>query len=173
MLRRDGSRFEGPSTTFGEMAFSERRSPCSPVPEVASAETGQGSSSAESTTSSSAEQSARGSRSVQRLETAISALREMSPHGKPLVEALRIARAKSAVPPLQQRIQSCKLHIERAKQLVVRAEAVITRAVEQKMEKLQRARRDFNNSCRQMRCRHRQHQHVLPKLRSCSVRSTI
>ena len=69
---------------------------------------------------------------VQRLETAISALGETSPHAKPLVEALRIARAKSAVPPLQQRIQSCKLCIERAKQRVVRAEAVITRAVEQK-----------------------------------------
>ena len=69
---------------------------------------------------------------VQRLETAISALGETSPHAKPLVEALRIARAKSAVPPLQQRIQSRKLYIERAKQRVVRAEAVITRAVEQK-----------------------------------------
>ena len=32
------------------------------------------------------------------------------------MEALRIARAKSAVPPLQQRVQSCKLYIERAKQ---------------------------------------------------------
>ena len=61
-----------------------------------------------------------------------SALGETSPHAKPLVEALRIARAKSAVLPLQQRIQSCKSYVERAKQRVVRAEAVITRAVEQK-----------------------------------------
>ena len=39
------------------------------------------------------------------------------------------------------------------------------------MEKVQRARRDFNNCCWKMRHRHRHH--VLPKLQSCSVRSTI
>ena len=52
---------------------------------------------------------ANASAEVQWLETAISAVGETSPHAKPLMEAMRIARAKSAVPPLQQRIHSCKL----------------------------------------------------------------
>ena len=60
---RMGPGFEGPSSTFGEMAFSERRIPCSPVREVASAEAGQGSSTAEFTIFTTAQQSAQGSRS--------------------------------------------------------------------------------------------------------------
>ena len=56
--------FEGPTSTFGEVAFSERGIPRSPVREVAPAETGHGpSTTVESTTITTAQQSARGSRS--------------------------------------------------------------------------------------------------------------
>ena len=88
-----------------------------------------------------------------------SALGETSPHAKSLVEALRIARAKFSVPLFQQRIQSCKLYIERSKQGVAREGALITRAVEQKAicwgGKLQTARRDSNNFWWKSRHRHR------------------
>ena len=57
---------------------------------------------------------------------------ETNPHAQPLVEALRVARAKTTVPLLQERIQSCKTFLERARQRVARAESVIARAVEQK-----------------------------------------
>ena len=69
---------------------------------------------------------------VKRLENAIQVLGETNPHAQPLVEALRVARAKTTVPPLQERIQSCKTFLERARQRVARAESVIARAVEQK-----------------------------------------
>ena len=69
---------------------------------------------------------------VKRLENAIQVLEETNPHAQPLVEALRVACAKTTVPPLQERIQSCKTFVERARQRVARAEAVIARAIEQK-----------------------------------------
>ena len=69
---------------------------------------------------------------VKRLENAIQVLGETNPHAQPLVEALRVARAKTTVLPLQERIQSCKTFLERARQRVARAESVIARAVEQK-----------------------------------------
>ena len=69
---------------------------------------------------------------VQKLEADISALEEKNPHAQSLVEALRVARAKTKVPPVQQRIQSCKTYVERARKRVARAEAVIARTTEQK-----------------------------------------
>ena len=48
----------------------------------------------------------------------------------PLVEALRVARAKTTVPPLQERIQSYKTFPERARQRV--AESVIAKATNRK-----------------------------------------
>ena len=69
---------------------------------------------------------------VKRLENAIQVLGETNPHAQPLVEALRVARAKTTVPPLQERIQSCKTFLERVRQRVARAESVIARTVEQK-----------------------------------------
>ena len=69
---------------------------------------------------------------VSRLENASQVLGETNPHAQCLVEALRVARAKTTRPPLQERIKSCKTFIERAKQRVARAEAVIARAMEQK-----------------------------------------
>ena len=69
---------------------------------------------------------------VKRLENAIQVLGETNPHAQPLVEALRVARAKTTVPPLQERIQSCKTFLERARRRVARAESVIARAIEQK-----------------------------------------
>ena len=44
---------------------------------------------------------------------------------QPVVEALRVARAKTTVLPLQERIKSCTTFIERARQRVARAKAVI------------------------------------------------
>ena len=41
---------------------------------------------------------------VKRLENAIQVLGETNPHAQPLVEALGVARAKTTVPPLQERI---------------------------------------------------------------------
>ena len=65
---------------------------------------------------------------VKRLENAIQVLGETNLHAQPSVEALRIARAKTTVLPLQERIQSCKTFLER----VARAKGVIARAIEQK-----------------------------------------
>ena len=58
---------------------------------------------------------------VKRLENAIQVLGETNPHAQPLVEALTVARAKTT-----------KTFVERARQRVARAEAVIARAIEQK-----------------------------------------
>ena len=70
---------------------------------------------------------------VQRLEAAPSALGEGNPHAKPLVEALRVARAKAKVLLLEEQIIACKNFVERARKRVTRVEAVISRALEQKV----------------------------------------
>ena len=58
---------------------------------------------------------------VSRLENAIQVLGETNPHAQFLVEALRVARAKTTLPLLQERIKSCKTFIERARLRVARA----------------------------------------------------
>ena len=61
---------------------------------------------------------------VERLQGAIAALGESNPLFAPLQEALRGARAKSKVAPVNERVEACKSFIERAKKrIVVRTEA--------------------------------------------------
>ena len=58
---------------------------------------------------------------VKKLESAIAALGEDSMHAKGLHEALRIARARSTLPPVAERVELCKKFLDRARQRVVRA----------------------------------------------------
>ena len=69
---------------------------------------------------------------VECLLGAIAALGESNPHSTPLKEAIRVARAKSKVLPVTERIEACKSFIERARKRLVRTEAVIAKAQEQK-----------------------------------------
>ena len=62
--------------------------------------------------------SAEATEEVQRLEAALSALGEGNPHAKPLVEALRVARAKAKVLLLEEQIIACKNFVERARKRV-------------------------------------------------------
>ena len=57
---------------------------------------------------------------------------ENNEHAKPLVEALKAARAKSRVPPVSERLTSCRNFLERARKRVTRAEDLIAKAVEKK-----------------------------------------
>ena len=57
---------------------------------------------------------------------------ENNVHAKPLVEALKAARAKSRVPPVSERLTSCRNFLERARKRVTRAEDLITKTMEQK-----------------------------------------
>ena len=77
--------------------------------------------------------SAEATEEVQRLEAALSSLGEGNPQAKPLVEALRVARAKAKVLPLEEQIIACKNFVERARKRVTRVQAVISRALEQKV----------------------------------------
>ena len=70
---------------------------------------------------------------IERLKAAISALGESSMLSKPLREALRAAQVRASVPPIQERVDSCKLFLERARKRVHRAQEVIDRAHEQKV----------------------------------------
>ena len=65
---------------------------------------------------------------VKKLEAAIAALGPGSVHAKGLHEALRIARARSKLPPVAERVESCKKFLDRARQRVVRAQDVIDKA---------------------------------------------
>ena len=69
---------------------------------------------------------------VKQLEAAIGVLGENNIHAKSLHEALRVARNKTKLPPIQEQVESCKSFLERARKRVLRAQAVIDRAVEQK-----------------------------------------
>ena len=52
---------------------------------------------------------------VKKLEAAIAALGEDSAHAKGLHEALRIARARSTLPSVAERVESCKKFLDRAR----------------------------------------------------------
>ena len=67
----------------------------------------------------------------ERLKAAIAALGDSTAHTNPLKEALRVAQARASVRPVEERVESCKLFLERAKR-VERAQAVVDRAREQK-----------------------------------------
>ena len=69
---------------------------------------------------------------VKKLEAVIAALGPDSAHAKGLHEALRIARARSKLPPVAERVVSCKKFLDRARQRVVRAQDVIDKATAQK-----------------------------------------
>ena len=70
---------------------------------------------------------------VHRLEATVSALGNGNPLAKPLVEALPLACSKAKVLPVEDQIIACKNFIERARKRVNRVEAVISRALEQKV----------------------------------------
>ena len=116
-----GPGVEGTTSAVGEVASSPRRHfSCNPVRKVAPAENASVTTASRSTTVAAIQAvhpesvAADATAEVQRLESAIAALGEKNPHAKALVEALRVARVQSKVPPIQQRIQSCKTYIERA-----------------------------------------------------------
>ena len=69
---------------------------------------------------------------IKSLEAAIDLLGPSSVHAKPLHMALKAAQQRSKVGPIQERLDSCRQFIERAKKRVLRADEVIARAVEQK-----------------------------------------
>ena len=84
-----------------------------------------------STTVASAQQSAGGSRSQRQCRSSQVGDSHFRYWGRG-AQRWRDCQSEVCSHPVHQRIQSCKLYIERAKQRVVRAEAVISRAVEQK-----------------------------------------
>ena len=67
------------------------------------------------------------------MQGAIATLGESNPLFVPLQKALRGARAKSKVPPVNERVEACKCFIERAKKRIVRTKAVLAKAHEQKL----------------------------------------
>ena len=68
-----------------------------------------------------------GAEEVHKLEAAMQVLGgENNVHAKPLVEALKAARAKSRVPPVSERLTTC-LNLERARKRVTRAEDLIAK----------------------------------------------
>ena len=69
---------------------------------------------------------------IERLKAAIAALGDSTAHANPLKEALRVAPARASVRPVEERVESCKFFLERAKKRVERAQAVVDRAREQK-----------------------------------------
>ena len=69
---------------------------------------------------------------VKKLAAAIAALGENSVHAKGLQVVLQIARARSTLPPVAVRVESCKKFLDRARQRVVRAQDVIDKATAQK-----------------------------------------
>ena len=68
---------------------------------------------------------------IERLQAAIAALGD-STLVKPLQEALRVAQTRASV-PIHERVDSCKLFLERAKKRVQRAQEVIDRVWEHKV----------------------------------------
>ena len=82
------------------------------------------------TTPSSGRGCCRGDREV---EAAIAALGDSTAHANPFKEALRVAQARVSVRPVEERVESCKLFLERARKRVERAQAVVDRASEQKV----------------------------------------
>ena len=69
-------------------------------------------------TSSSHEQATRASGRRWRLGRSIAALGDSTAHANPLKEALRVSQARASVPPVEERVESCKLFLERARKRV-------------------------------------------------------
>ena len=68
----------------------------------------------------------------ERLLSAIATLGD-STFVTPLQEAVRVTQTRASVPPIQERVDSCKLFLERAIKRLQRAQEVIDRACEQKV----------------------------------------
>ena len=68
---------------------------------------------------------------VRRLEGAVAALGEESPHAKPLLTALKAAKAKLNV-PISVQIESTTQYLERARKRLAQAEAEVARVTAQK-----------------------------------------
>ena len=69
---------------------------------------------------------------IKSLEAAIELLGPASVHAKPLLTALKAAQERSKVVSIQERLDSCRQFIERAKKRVLPTDEVVARAVEQK-----------------------------------------
>ena len=70
---------------------------------------------------------------VQRLEAAIAVLGGDNVHAKDLQEAFRVARSKTKVPPISERVEACKTFVEKAKKRVQRAQEVMDKALAQRI----------------------------------------
>ena len=69
---------------------------------------------------------------IKSLEAAIELLGPARVHAKPLLTALKAAQERSKVVSIQERLDSCRQFIERAKKRVLPTDEVVARAVEQK-----------------------------------------
>ena len=69
---------------------------------------------------------------IERLQAVIAALGDSTTLVK-LQEALRVAQTRASVSPIQERVDSCRLFLERAKKRVQRAQEVIDRVCVQKV----------------------------------------
>ena len=75
---------------------------------------------------------------IKSLEAAIDLLGPASVHAKPLLTALKAAQERSKVGPIQERLDSCRQFIERAKKRVLRADEVISSRKQFSKRKLHR-----------------------------------
>ena len=106
---------------------------------------------------------------VERLQGAIAALGEGNPLSAPLQAALRSARTKSKVLPVNERVEACKGFLERAKKRLFRTEAVIAKAP--------RTETDFRGriEARHVSSSYRQsprHSQRVPRSQICKAEST-
>ena len=62
---------------------------------------------------------------IERLKAAIAALGDSTAHAIPLKEALQVAQTRASVRPVEERVESCKFFLERAKKCVERAESSV------------------------------------------------
>ena len=56
------------------------------------------------------------------VEAAIGVLGETNLHARPLLNALRVAKLRLKLPPVEERVEACKTHLECARLHVIRAE---------------------------------------------------
>ena len=96
---------------------------------------------------------------VERLEAAIGVLGETNSHAQLLLNALRVAKSRSKLPPVEERVEACNTFLERARRRVICSE-VITRAQEQKavfVAEVEDAREGWH-------CCNRKHHHADPSV---------
>ena len=64
---------------------------------------------------------------IERLKAAIAALGDSTAYANPLKEALRVGQPRASIRPVEERVESCKLFLERARKRVERAQAFVDR----------------------------------------------